>query len=130
MQLNPIPTIIFCGAACYVSFLFGHVYGSVENKIQEPPVIQDVIQPQPQKEVVPDLSMWQTIDYDGRLFFFTNYATPTFFDGCMTYIWNEHGCYAFDPAFFTLEEIYELVMRKSKKPKPEFGNDFKIQFSV
>jgi CMP-2-keto-3-deoxyoctulosonic acid synthetase len=114
------------GAVAYIGFLFGctYVYNRVES-IQSPcnvKIYTETISPSKEdKHDDIDLSMWITIVYDNRSFYFTDSSNPNHFSEQMTYIWNEIGCYAFRPEEFNFDEIYELVMSKPHhKQIPDF----------
>jgi hypothetical protein len=107
-------------AIAYIGFLFGYAfnYDKVES-IQSPcnvKIYTEVInEPKEDNHDEIDLSMWKTVEYDNRNFYFTDSPIPNHFEEQMNYIWNERGCYAFFPDEFTFEEIYQLVMHKPYK---------------
>lgn len=117
---NKILSVIGCLCSAYIGFLFGNTYGITQAEKQPLPLvdaskftskIESTIEV-PQR----DLSMWVKLDFIDHIVYFTDCPTPNLFEEPKTYIWNERGCYAFDPNGISFEEIYELVMRK---PRPE-----------
>ena len=118
--MRTISALISGCALTYLGFLLGNTYSYHKAKnISEPnnTNIHAIIltPPKEDKHDELDLSMWKTVEYDNRNFYFTDSPTPNHFEDQMNYIWNGRGCYAFLPEEFTFEEIYQLVMHKPYK---------------
>lgn len=111
----------------------GYVRGFSVGAASVPAVMVATGTTNPLKKVERVEDYWMYVEYEGRHFYYTKYASPKLMnelgdnETVYNYFYCYDGTYAFPVDVFSFEEIYELVLRqKAPTPKVNYGANAKF----